>query len=108
MTSDGLYWDDAGKADVGMIEPGDAVYCIRRDAEGRFFVTSGVCVDLPVRFIDFGDGAQFLYVASAVEPSVLRKFELAAPVFVSQQVADRHAGELNAAGETPKEAGGKR
>ena len=28
MTVDGLYWDEAGRADVGMIEPGDTVYCL--------------------------------------------------------------------------------
>ena len=64
MTVDGLYWDEAGRADVGMIEPGDTVYCICRGADGLFSVSSGVCVDPPVRFIDFGDGAQFLGVAS--------------------------------------------
>ena len=69
MTFDELYWDDAGKVDVGMIEPGDAVYCIRCDAEGRFSVVDGVCVDLPVRFIDIGDGELHLCVASAVDPS---------------------------------------
>ena len=56
MTVDGLYWDEAGRADVGMIEPGDTVYCICRGADGLFSVSSGVCVDPPVRFIDFGDG----------------------------------------------------
>ena len=63
MTVDGLYWDEAGRADVGMIEPGDTVYCICRGADGLFSVSSGVCVDPPVRFIDFGDGAQFLHCA---------------------------------------------
>lgn len=72
MTVDGLYWDEAGRADVGMIEPGDTVYCICRGADGLFSVSSGVCVDPPVRFIDFGDGAQFLGVASTVEPSPRR------------------------------------
>ena len=57
MTVDGLYWDEAGRADVGMIEPGDTVYCICRGADGLFSVSSGVCVDPPVRFIDFGDGS---------------------------------------------------
>ena len=76
MTVDGLYWDEAGRADVGMIEPGDTVYCICRGADGLFSVSSGVCVDPPVRFIDFGDGAQFLGVASTVEPSALRRFGL--------------------------------
>ena len=83
MTVDGLYWDEAGRADVGMIEPGDTVYCICRGADGLFSVSSGVCVDPPVRFIDFGDGAQFLGVASTVEPSALRRFggfELGAPL----------------------------
>ena len=50
MTVDGLYWDEAGRADVGMIEPGDTVYCICRGADGLFSVSSGVCVDPPVRF----------------------------------------------------------
>ena len=49
MTVDGLYWDEAGRADVGMIEPGDTVYCICRGADGLFSVSSGVCVDPPVR-----------------------------------------------------------
>ena len=80
MTVDGLYWDEAGRADVGMIEPGDTVYCICRGADGLFSVSSGVCVDPPVRFIDFGDGAQFLGVAST-------------------RAADRRAAELNAARE---------
>ena len=43
MTVDGLYWDEAGRADVGMIEPGDTVYCICRGADGLFSVSSGVC-----------------------------------------------------------------
>ena len=87
MTVDGLYWDEAGRADVGMIEPGDTVYCICRG------------VDPPVRFIDFGDGAQFLGVASTVEPSALRRFGLVGSVFVSRRAADRRAAELNAARE---------
>lgn len=88
MTVDGLYWDEAGRADVGMIEPGDTVYCICRGADGLFSVSSGVCVDPPVRFIDFGDGAQFLGVASTVEPSALRRFGLVGSVFVSRRAAD--------------------
>ena len=99
MTVDGLYWDEAGRADVGMIEPGDTVYCICRGADGLFSVSSGVCVDPPVRFIDFGDGAQFLGVASTVEPSALRRFGLVGSVFVSRRAADRRAAELNAARE---------
>ena len=99
MTVDGLYWDEAGMADVGMIEPGDTVYCIRRGADGLYSVSSGVCVDPPVRFIDFGDGAQFLGVASTVEPSALRRFGLVGSVFVSRRAADRRAAELNAARE---------
>ena len=39
MTVDGLYWDEAGRADVGMIEPGDTVYCICRGADGLFSVS---------------------------------------------------------------------
>lgn len=35
MTVDGLYWDDAGLADVGMINPGDAAYFVRCDDDGR-------------------------------------------------------------------------
>ena len=97
MTVDGLYWDEAGRADVGMIEPGDTVYCICRGADGLFSVSSGVCVDPPVRFIDFGDGAQFLGAASTVEPSALRRFGLVGSVFVSRRAADRRAAELNAA-----------
>ena len=62
-----------------MIEPGDTVYCICRGADGSFSVSSGVCVDPPVRFIDFGDGAQFLGVASTVEPSALRRFGSSVP-----------------------------
>ena len=93
MTVDGLYWDEAGRADVGMIEPGDTVYCICRGADGLFSVSSGVCVDPPVRFIDFGDGAQFLGVASTVEPSALRRFGLVGSVFVSRRAADRRAAE---------------
>ena len=92
MTVDGLYWDEAGRADVGMIEPGDTVYCICRGADGLFSVSSGVCVDPPVRFIDFG-------VASTVEPSALRRFGLVGSVFVSRRAADRRAAELNAARE---------
>lgn len=99
MTVDGLYWDEAGRADVGMIEPGDTVYCICRGADGLFSVSSGVCVDPPVRFIDFGDGAQFLGVASTVEPSALRRFGLVGSVLVSRRAADRRAAELNAARE---------
>ena len=99
MTVDGLYWDEAGRADVGMSEPGDTVYCICRGADGLFSVSSGVCVDPPVRFIDFGDGAQFLGVASTVEPSALRRFGLVGSVFVSRRAADRRAAELNAARE---------
>ena len=90
MTVDGLYWDEAGRADVGMIEPGDTVYCICRGADGLFSVSSGVCVDPPVRFID---------VASTVEPSALRRFGLVGSVFVSRRAADRRAAELNAARE---------
>ena len=100
MTVDGLYWDEAGRADVGMIEPGDTVYCICRGADGLFSVSSGVCVDPPVRFIDFGDGAQFLGVASTVEPSALRRrFGLGGSGVVARRAADRRAAELTAARE---------
>ena len=108
MTVDGLYWDEAGRADVGMIEPGDTVYCICRGADGLFSVSSGVCVDPPVRFIDFGDGAQFLGVASTVEPSALRRFGLVGSVFVSRRAADRRAAELNAADAPLSDAGEER
>ena len=47
----------------------------------------------------FGDGAQFLGVASTVEPSALRRFGLVGSVFVSRRAADRRAAELNAARE---------
>ena len=62
----------------------------------------GVTLARPNRFImdvDFGDGAQFLGVASTVEPSALRRFGLVGSVFVSRRAADRRAAELNAARE---------
>ena len=105
MTVDGLYWDEAGRADVGMIEPGDTVYCICRGADGLFSVSSGVCVDPPVRFVDFGDGMDRLCMATAVDPAVLRRFEIVAPVFVSRRMAELYAEEQSAAREPKKEGG---
>ncbi|EGC88166.1 hypothetical protein [Eggerthella sp. HGA1] len=105
MTVDGLYWEDAGLADVGMINPGDAAYFVRCDGGGRPAVLRGVCVDPPVRFVDFGDGMDRLCMATAVDPAVLRRFEIVAPVFASRRMAELYAEEQAAARESKKEGG---
>ena len=99
MTVDGLYWDEAGRADVGMIEPGDTVYCICRGADGLFpsraayawIRRSGSSTSATARSSSASPRRS--------EPSALRRFGLVGSVFVSRRAADRRAAELNAARE---------